>query len=154
MYQGFRDEHLWTLEINDILDANLTSIKTIYDKYVISQGPWMRYLSIKSCSDWLIEKAGLPITEADLLYYFGMSKMTIPEETKAGKQYEMIYFVEFLEMIVRASLEQKMVPDDIDELPIFERLKDYLDKLFSPFGLQRQEVNIVMEAVSESDDDY
>lgn len=30
-WQDFRDQHLWTFEVNDILEANLKGLKRLYD---------------------------------------------------------------------------------------------------------------------------
>jgi hypothetical protein len=32
-WQEFRDELLWTIEVNDVLEANLEGIKKIYNYY-------------------------------------------------------------------------------------------------------------------------
>jgi len=43
------------------------------------------------------------MSEKDILYNFGASKMTIADENEDEKKYTYLYFVEFLEMIGRCA---------------------------------------------------
>lgn len=42
-WQGFRDKELWTLEINDCLNANLDGLRKVYQCYVVKPRKFMNY---------------------------------------------------------------------------------------------------------------
>lgn len=43
-WQAFRDNQLWTIEVNDILEANLENLKKIYSSYFNSVKKFMLYV--------------------------------------------------------------------------------------------------------------
>jgi hypothetical protein len=44
-WQQFRDNHLWTLEVNDVLQANLDLIKRLHEHYFEDHKKFMSYKS-------------------------------------------------------------------------------------------------------------
>jgi len=42
-WQGWRSKELWTMEINDILYANLDSLKRVYGHYFTPKTRWLTY---------------------------------------------------------------------------------------------------------------
>jgi len=65
--------------------------------------------------------------------------------------YRNLKFVEFLEFLCRmAHLKFKGNTD----LTLVQKLEFLLDEIFAAYNFQRHDVNIEIEEVSESDDDY
>jgi hypothetical protein len=63
-------------------------------------------------------------------------------------------FVEFLEFIGRVAYFKFKSSPDIAGQSLAQKIEYILDDLMPPFGLVRNEVNILIEDNSESDDDY
>ena len=93
----------------------------------------------------------LAISEDDVKFAFGMSKMTVFNEIQHHMLYRNMKFVEFLEFLCRmAHLKFKGNTD----LNLVQKLEFLLDELFAAYTMQRHEVNIEVEEISESDDEY
>jgi hypothetical protein len=60
-WQSFREKHLWTIECNDILEANLKSLQKIFEKYHTSV---KKFVALEDLSDMLIKQANLDVTES------------------------------------------------------------------------------------------
>jgi hypothetical protein len=65
---------LWTIDVNDILEANLVSLKKIYERYFTSV---KKHLIL---DDVISIFSPLEIPEKDLTFCFAMSKMTVTNE--------------------------------------------------------------------------
>jgi hypothetical protein len=61
-------------------------------------------MTFENILDLFIVKNEIQIHEKELLYCFGMCKMTIADENNEGdKKYKFILFVEFLELLGRVA---------------------------------------------------
>ena len=101
---------------------------------------------IKLCN----EICELGVSEKDIQNCYGMSKMTIWNEVENKKEYFKMQWVEFLEFIGRLA----NVRDKNSDSPLELKIENLLDDIFSHFGFNRNEVNVQLEEISESDDDY
>jgi len=80
-----------------------------------------------------------------------MSKMTIYNETTSIENYTKLRFVEFLEFLGRlAFLKYKLEKD----WSFKEKCEALFDDIFFAFSLERNEVTVDIQEVSESDNDY
>ena len=78
-WQGFRDELLWTNEIDNLLKPNMEALGAIHDKLF----PKIRDFTIdgmKALIDLLGNRTKLAIPDKETKFCFGMSKMTVKDE--------------------------------------------------------------------------
>ena len=114
-WQDFREKELWSLDVNDILNANLDALKKIYKQFENSK---KSYMDLNDALNLLVRNSGLISIEKDVISWFALSKSTIPNEFTKRKDYNNLSFVEFLEFIWRAAdikgrdLKSKLKADD------------------------------------------
>ena len=141
---------MWNIEVNDILETNLEAIRKIYNAYVSSEH--YKFITFAHCQDLFGYKA-FSMSEKEILFNFGASKMTVADENKDEQKYSFLYFVEFLEMLGRCAAS-KMSGTELESLPLVTKLEYFLDEMFAAFGLHRKQVNIQQNEQTESDEDY
>merc|ERR1740117_171405 len=83
-WQEFRDELLWTLEVNDVLEANLKNLQKIYDKFILTV---KKFVTLEDINSIINVHAMMAVPAEILKYCFGMSKMTVVDEAKDYKKY-------------------------------------------------------------------
>lgn len=154
-WQEFRDKKLWTLEVNDVFEANLDLLMRVYDK---SLAPTKRFMSKQWARDFMTKMSGLNMNEKDAVFCYGMSKMTIEKENFSDTKespYEVMKRVEFLEMIGRCAEVKFKNSQSMMEIPLAQRVEIVLDIVLpTMLETERRDVNIVEQEISESDDDY
>lgn len=84
---------------------------------------------------------------------FNFSQMTIADEQNNHLQYFKLSFVEFLEMVGRAT-EVWGVGRFEDNTPLSAKLEEFLDELLDVYGLKRCPISVDEESESQSDEDY
>lgn len=99
-WQEFRDSYCYTLEVNDVLDTNLDGINGLISHYY---APRKNYMSRKDVINLFTKDSDANMAEKVALYCFGMSKMTVVNETKDSKKYDRIELPEMCEMICRCA---------------------------------------------------
>ena len=151
-WQEFRETDIWTIDVNDVLLMNLDSLRTIYDSYSF---PTKQFMTKEDFVDLFMQKTDLGMQERDVVYSFGMSKMTVVNENSEDgeRQYNKLLFVEFLEAIARVA-HQKFRDSELSQLALHHKIEHILDELFVHFGLTRSTQGIVEEEVTDSDSDY
>ena len=97
-WQEFRDRHLWSCDVNDVFESNLDLLKKIYNSYL---KPMQKLMTQKDAENFMMKDHDLQMIEKDAIYCYGMCKMTVIKENESSKEYFVIKFVEFLEMIGR-----------------------------------------------------
>ena len=75
--QDWRDSQLWTIEVNDILHINQDNIKAVYKLQVKFPNTSM---TKQDAIDLYTKNETIKMAEKDVVYCYGMSKMTIPNE--------------------------------------------------------------------------
>jgi hypothetical protein len=88
-WQDFRDFTLWTLEVNDLYEANLNNLRKIHNK-----------MTLKQAIKLMTRKVKTGLSSYKITYCFGMSKMTIMDEMRKPRSHS-LQLVEFLEFIGR-----------------------------------------------------
>ena len=97
-WQEFRESYCYTLEVNDVLDANLDGISGLISHYF---APRKSFMSRKDVISLFTKDSNANMAEKVALYCFGMSKMTVVRESVTPKQYDIVLLPEFCEMIGR-----------------------------------------------------
>ena len=151
-WQEFRDKKLWTLDVNDVFLANLDLIRTIYKTY------WTNLRSFMNMADalkFMMHDSHLQMQEKDSIYCYGMCKMSVNNEVENHKQYFILKFVEFIELIGRIA-EFKFMSTAMNSIPLYQKIEYILDEII-PYilpGKERKLPEIVELDHSDSDDDY
>lgn len=145
---------LYTTEVNDLLNANLPLLRRVYEQY---QTLTRKVMSYNDAVNLFHSRSDCQISEKEVLYCFGMSKMTVPfenEDTDAAK-YDKLLFVEFLEMIGRVA-EYKFRGTELENLGLDKKIEEILDNIFAVLGkdAKRKTVDIDLEENTASDSDY
>ena len=78
-WQGFRTHILYTTEVNDILNANLHLLRRIYEQYYTLSRKVMNYIDVVNLFHY---RSDCQLSEKEVLYCYGMSKMTVPQENE------------------------------------------------------------------------
>ena len=149
-WQGFRDNSLWCVDVNDVLEANLDLLRKVYKSYT---SPVAHQMSLDGAIDLLANKADNGMNDRDALYCYGMSKMTVVDENNDSKRYDSLVFVEFLEMVCRAA-NLKFSGSELESIALARKVEHILDDIFAPFHLRRRGVRVEIAEETESDSDY
>ena len=99
-WQSYRDEVCYQLEVNDVLETNIHGIKGLVEYYF---KPRKYYMSRKDAIGLFTKDSGVMIGEKEAMYCFGMSKMTVVEETRKANLYDKLELCELCEMICRVA---------------------------------------------------
>lgn len=122
-WQGFRKEQLYTVEVNDILDANSELIRLVYQKYYTLN---KKFMTLDDALDLFCSESQCYLSSKEALYCYGMCKMTIPNENDNAEKYAKLQYVEFLEMIGRVA-EHKYRGSEHESLSLAEKIETILD---------------------------
>jgi len=76
-WQEFRDKELWTIDVNDVLEANLDLLDKCYKKYM---APRKLLMTLKDALKFMMKDTALNLIEKDAYYCYGMCKMTVEQE--------------------------------------------------------------------------
>lgn len=151
-WQEYREQTIWTLDVNDVLLMNLDTLRTIYESY---NHPSKNFMIMDDFIDLFMKKTELNLQERELIYSFGMSKMTIINENseEGDRLYNRLLFVEFLEAIARVA-EEHFHDSELKNLELHHKIEHILDELFAYFGKTRSTTGIEEEEITDSDSDY
>ncbi len=144
-WQSFRDEQLWTRDVNLCLDANLDSLQKLYRTFIPSHGK-KKQMSFEDALG-LAERVG--VASRDSVRCYGMSKMSVVQEMAKGPSaYKSMRFVEFLEYVGRVADEKYKN----EEWPLYQKIEHVLDELLPLVGAQRRPTNRRVELQAEESD--
>ena len=79
------------------------------------------------------------MAEKDVVYCYGMSKMTIPNENQDSKKYDKIAQVEFYEFLCRVAVK-KFEGSELEYLTVAEKVVYILKDLLEVFDLKFSEL--------------
>mmetsp|Transcript_32855 Transcript_32855/g.50226 ORF Transcript_32855/g.50226 Transcript_32855/m.50226 type:complete len:100 (+) Transcript_32855:7203-7502(+) len=83
------------------MEPNIPGLRKLYETFF---EPRKRYMSIDDAIRLFMKDTGILAKDTDVIYCFGMSKMTCVVETKdSDKKYHQLIFPEFLELIGRVA---------------------------------------------------
>lgn len=156
-WQPFRDKELWTLEVNDTLEANLAGITKLYKLYCKKKdrGYHTVMRREKAIDLLLLDTADiLKLNYKQAYACVSLCKMTVAGETQKHSQTELLLFAEFLEMIGRvADIKYHGLPQH-KSLTLNERVQIVLDLLLPLVDEKRVQVDLGALEDTESDADY
>jgi len=115
---------------------------------------------MKDCHDLCLKEDTdhqLGVREPDIIYAYGMCKMTVNKELVQYEKYHVLEFVEFLEFLARISTAKYRHITDagVAQMTLAQKLEETLDDIFENYGIgPRNEVHVEIGEISESDDDY
>jgi hypothetical protein len=151
-WQEFRDDLLWTIDVNDVLEANLEGIKKIYTHY---HEPRKKYMTMVDAMNLLMKDTSLALIEKDASYCFGMCKMSVVLEQENMWQYKQLKLVELYELLGRVAHQKfRDHPDLHESLSLAQKIEHVLDAALKLVGVERKDVQFNVVEESESDDDY
>jgi len=122
-WQGFRDHVLYTVEVNDVLHTNQAIIKRVYDSYLTTS---KKFFTMADATDLFAAKSECAMLPKDVMYCYGMSKMTVPLENGEIVKYDRLLFVEFLEMIGRVA-DFKFKGTELEDIALDKKIEEILD---------------------------
>ena len=125
-WQEWRQNKLWTLDVNEMFKVNQVGIKALMEAY---QLPPKRIFTQEAAIGIFCKDTDL-LLEKDAEFCFGMSKMINIKDTSNHAFYNQIQVMsEFMEMIARvAEMRVKMDPD-IANMTLVERIEIVLDRI-------------------------
>jgi len=83
-----------------VLETNINGIKGLIEYYF---KPRKHYMNRKDAMSLFTKDSAVFIGEKEAMYCFGMSKMTVVEETRVAKMYDKLELCELCEMICRVA---------------------------------------------------
>jgi hypothetical protein len=98
-WADFREEKLWTLDVNDVFEKNLDGIKILHKRYHTGMNKAFNFVHAKQML--LTECKELNIIDSHVGYCWGMSHMTNKNETSKFNNYDQVNLVELLEFLGR-----------------------------------------------------
>ena len=91
--------------MTDVLGVNKEGILKLFSlKFTERQ----KFLTLKELITLISKDSGLNISETDIKYCYGMSKMTIVDEKQNFKTYFKVQLAEFMEFLVRLAYSRYM----------------------------------------------
>ena len=128
--------------------ANTDHVEALMKHYYT---PRKKFMSKNDVMKLLTKDSDILMGEKEVMFCIGMSKMTVVQETKTPKQYEIMQFSEFCECIARLADNRYKSQTSI---PLQTKIEFLLDDLFLVIGVKRRDVSAEQEEMSESDDAY
>ena len=86
-WQSFRDTELWTIDVNDILEANLENLKKIFAVFFSAV---KKFVTFEDVLNLFMRMCPLDLNEKDLQFCFSMSKMAVTSEPASYKNYNIM----------------------------------------------------------------
>ena len=106
-WHGYRLDWLWKVDVNDTFQSNILGMRSVYDGILKGQkGKPRKYVTLEDCINIFAKHLDVGLSESQVVWCFGMSKMTNALERRQEKKRPLptdLEFVEFLELIGRLS---------------------------------------------------
>ena len=145
----FRENQLWTLEVDDLFKDNMEAIKELYHYGATKRSAPGQPKSF-SKEDALKLCANLPLQHRQVLMAYALSKQRLIDEMAEFDQYHVMKFTEFFEFIARCSAFL-----NTDHLPLTKKIEQLLNHLLPLVGAKfiPSKRNEDIESESDEDDD-
>jgi hypothetical protein len=138
----FRREKLYTNEVNNILEANLSNCQELFKKYKERAGRWISLEGYKT----MAKKSALNLKDEVVVKVYAFSKMSILDEMSSADAYDRMVFVEFLESLGR--LSNALYGES--EIGLHEMMDKTLDSIFAKNGLKKKVYEEEKDSSSDS----
>lgn len=134
-WMGWRQEELWTLEIDDLYKANLKAMQKLYKYYNVAKKTKTYYL--EDAIEMFTKDVTLNLLPEMVSQCWGMSKSTNYFDIKNRKAYYEAPFVEFLEFFARLGMRNF---SQFTSTPLQEKVEWLMDLSFPIVNAKRKEV--------------
>jgi hypothetical protein len=125
--QLFRDQQLYTEEVNELLVRNEMGLKKLFGLFTHGQ---KRYLTVKDAIELVNTKGELRFLDRQVIKQFGMSKMPHVDAILNPEFPSRLVFVEFLEFLGRIAFELFRDHEKMKEEPLHLKYDALLTRLF------------------------
>lgn len=122
-WQQFRDDQLWTNYTDKLLKQNMPQLQQLYDRLFPKYTGTQFRQSLQNVIDLMIKTPGIYMSEKEVRFCFGMSKMTVANEVGKFSDYFMPKLVEFYEFLGRAASIKFEDPEMLFHLKLEKLLK-------------------------------
>mmetsp|Transcript_37227 Transcript_37227/g.35856 ORF Transcript_37227/g.35856 Transcript_37227/m.35856 type:complete len:169 (+) Transcript_37227:350-856(+) len=132
--QTFRREEIWNVHINNLLLANLYTIKKIYSFLTYKSKD--KILTLDNAIA-MIKGAKICLLEKDIAWAWSQCKQTIIDIVENRKNYYRASFVEFLEFLCRLGQQLIYTNNYVvvnEEVVFIDQLRHILSQLFNFFA--------------------
>lgn len=150
IWMGWRQDLLWTLEMNDLYKTNLTALTKLWKYYFVVKKTKILYF--EDAIEQFCHEVPLDLLPEQVGNCWGLSKMTVTNDIKLRKLYYEAPFVEYLEFFARVA-ELKFKDGPYKNAPLVEKVEMLMDIMFPLVNMKRKEVVIEVEYVSVSEED-
>ena len=125
--QGFRDHHLWKLDVDDMLNANFQNLQTVFRQFCTRGTSISKSFSLENALDLVhllnqsFPKSFKYIADVNqkVTLAYSLSKMTIENEAQEFHKYHAMELVEFMEFLGRLA---QLLFDDLSFQLRFQKL--------------------------------
>ena len=145
IWMGWRTDHLWTLEVDDLYKTNLAAMKKLYQFFFKVKKTTT--FSMEDAVELFYNQVNLDLLPEQITNCWGLSKMTINNDIKQRTSYFIATFVEFLEFFARVA-ELKFKDGTHKNENLIIKIQLLMDLMFPVIGMKRKEVKIEIEYVS------
>ena len=87
VWTEYRKNKIWTLEVNDVLETNMDSIRKLYRHYF---APKKAYMSYADALNLVTKDTQIDLLEKEATQCYGLSKMTLLNELEKRAEYKKI----------------------------------------------------------------
>lgn len=147
-WQAFRDNYLWTLDVDDLLKANLDRIAKLYKMF--TQARRAKHLTCEHFLE-MVEQSGMPVTEKQVVIAYALSKATVSAEMADFDNYNKMNQAEFFEAIGRLAYQLYK-----EAIPLSKKIERVLGYLLPLVGTTctLPDLDADIESDSDYDDDW
>ncbi|CAI2359328.1 unnamed protein product [Moneuplotes crassus] len=121
--QQWREDYLWTVQLDDLYQANLEHIRRIFKLIKHEKFP---YCTLSSLTDFC-HKLDLSLSKRKIDLSFSLCKMTVVNEMEESAKLEQLLFPEFLEFIARLG---QQVFEKNETMKLYDKVFKILQKMF------------------------
>lgn len=140
----WRKTFLWTLEVDDLLKANMDYLKKLFN--LIKRGSVSKVILFRDTVEYIAQHP-IEVSHDQITLAFAFSKMQFIDELELIDLYEQMYFVEFLEFLGRLAY---LIWDSRGE-NLDTKLWRLLQILFAKIKEKVKEPQVELDIDSESD---
>lgn len=146
-WQGWREQYLWTLEVDDLLRTNLVALRKLY-KY-FNEAKKTKQFYQDDAVDLFTREVNLELLPEQVVQAWGLSQMTVYNEFKNRKGYFEASLAEFLEFFCRLAMAKYKEGNT----SLCQKIEKLMDFAFPVVNMKRKEVVIQVEYISCSEDE-
>ena len=151
-WEAWRWKYLYNQDVQDILHANVPSLKKLLKAYCKSKRSTCDVNDMQK----MILDSGAGLGNSQVQYCFGMSQMTtcMERDPKQAAGLLQLEFVEFLEFVGRISYVKFQDSELAEQLTLAQKIEYLLDDMLPLVNCVRNDPEIQVMSSEESSDEY